>query len=91
MNESIKPVAERGSLPVNGSNAAAVFERVPANCSREVLREVIARNIMAWIGAVSVDRLGAPIAERPRHSVDRAFSLTTRLCEVNNYASDTHQ
>ena len=65
MNESTKPVAARLSLPANASNAAAEFERVPANCSREILREVIARNVMAWIGRVSVESRRAAIAKRP--------------------------
>ena len=34
----------------------AEFEPVPANCSVEVLREVIGRKVMTWVGAGAVQQ-----------------------------------
>jgi hypothetical protein len=39
------------SLGIDRQSTRSEFESAPSNCSRDVLREVIGRNVMAWIGA----------------------------------------
>ena len=55
--EGSSSTAEYANSPETGAeNTGAGYEPVPANCSGEVLRDVIGRNVMAWIDAGTVQQ-----------------------------------
>ena len=53
----LSKTAEYANSPEAGAeNTKAGFEPSPENCSGEVLRDVIGRNVMTWIGAGTAPR-----------------------------------
>lgn len=54
MKESTSSASSEGepiSSGIDRQSTRSEFESAPSNCSRDVLKEVIGRNVMAWIGA----------------------------------------
>lgn len=54
MDGSSSTVDYANSPDAGAENTKVEFESAPPNCPEEVLRDVIGRNVMTWIGAGTV-------------------------------------